>query len=72
MDWIDEQEKRQVSLRNARAMAVMTIFRLGMSYEEKVAALSLVSQIELALIAYFRESVPEPSTESKQSCQVWR
>ncbi len=36
------------------------MFRLGMSYEEKVAALGLVSQIELALIAYFRESVPEP------------
>ena len=38
----------------------MTMFRLGMSYEEKVAALGLVSQIELALIAYFRESVPKP------------
>ena len=47
-------------LRNARALAVMTMFRLGMSYEEKVAALGLVSQIELALIACLRESVPEP------------
>ena len=58
--WKDEQDKRRVSLRNARALAVMTMFRLGMTYEEQVAALGLVSQIELALISYFRESVPEP------------
>ena len=58
--WMDEQEKKRVSLRNARALAVMTMFRLGMKYEEQVAALGLVSQIELALIAYFRDSVPEP------------
>ena len=58
--WKDEQDKRRVSLRNARALAVMTMFRLGMTYEGQVAALGLVSQIELALISYFRESVPEP------------
>ena len=58
--WKEEQDKRRVSLRNARALAVMTMFRLGMTYEEQVAALGLVSQIELALISYFRESVPEP------------
>ena len=57
---MEEQDKKRVSLRNARALAVMAMFRLGMSYEEHVAALGLVSQIELALIAYFRESVPEP------------
>ena len=56
----DEQDKRRIALRNARALAVMTMFRLGMTYEEKVAALGLVSQIELALISYFKESVPEP------------
>ena len=58
--WKDEQDKRRVPLRNSRALAVMTMFRLGMTYEEQVAALGLVSQIELALISYFRESVPEP------------
>ena len=58
--WMEKQDKKRVSLRNAMALAVMTMFRLGMSYEEHVAALGLVSQIELALIAYFRESVPEP------------
>ena len=58
--WKDEQDKRRIALRNARALAVMTMFRLGMTYEEQVAALGLVSQIELALISYFKESVPEP------------
>ena len=47
-------------MRNTRALAVMTMFRLGMTYEEQVAALGLVSQVELALISYFKESVPEP------------
>ena len=37
--WKDEQDKRRVSLRNSRALAVMTMFRLGMTYEEQVAAL---------------------------------
>ena len=58
--WKDEQDKRRIALRNTRALAVMTMFRLGMTYEEQVAALGLVSQIELALISYFKESVPEP------------
>ena len=68
--WKDEQDKRRVSLRNSRALAVMTMFRLGMTYGEQVAALGLVSQIELALISYFKESVPEPGTElgSSPSC----
>ena len=69
--WKDEQDKRRVSLRNSRALAVMTMFRLGMTYEEQVAALGLVShacpqlrcRIELALISYFRESVPEPGQD---------
>ena len=42
--WKEEQDKRRVSLRNARALAVMTMFRLGMTYEEQVAALGLVSR----------------------------
>ena len=37
----------------------MTMFRLGMTHPERVAALGLVTQIELALIAAFRESVPD-------------
>ena len=58
--WKEEQDKRRIAMRNTRALAVMTMFRLGMTYEEQVAALGLVSQVELALISYFKESVPEP------------
>ena len=58
--WQEEQGRKLVSLQNARSLAVMTTFRLGMDYQEQVAALGLVTQIELAIIARFRESVPDP------------
>ena len=54
-------ERKRQSLRNARALAVMTQFRLGMTYQEQLAALGLVTQIELALIHTFREAVPDPT-----------
>ena len=60
LSWSEDEGRKMVALRNARALAVMTMFRLGMTFEEHIAALGLVSQIELALISYFRESVPEP------------
>lgn len=34
-----------------------------MSYQEHVAAQGMVTQVELALIAYFHESVPDPGCE---------
>ena len=49
-----------MSLRNAYTMATMTQYRIGMTRMETVTALGLVTQIELALITYFRESLPEP------------
>ena len=58
--WQEEQGHKLISLQNARSLAVMTMFRLGMDYQEQVAALGLVTQIELAIIARFRESVPDP------------
>ena len=39
----------------------MTQFRQGMNYQDQLAALGLVTQIELALIHTFREAVPDPS-----------
>ena len=54
-------ERKRQSLRNARAFAVMTQFRLGMNYQDQLAALGLVTQIELALIHSFREAVPDPT-----------
>ena len=63
MGWAEEMERKRVSLRSARALALITQFRLGMSYQEHVAALGLVTQVELALISFFQESVPEPGVE---------
>ena len=60
VSWADGMERKRIALRSARAVAVMTQFRLGMDYQETVAALGLVTQIELALVSFFGESVPEP------------
>ena len=60
MAWMEQQDRRRTSLRNAHVMATMTQFRIGMTRMETVTALGLVTQIELALITYFRESLPEP------------
>ena len=60
MAWMEQQERRRMSLRNAHALAIMTQYRIGMTHLETVTSLGLVTQIELALITYFRESLPEP------------
>ena len=60
MAWMEQQDRRRTSLRNAHTMATMTQYRIGMTRMETVTALGLVTQIELALITYFRESLPEP------------
>lgn len=57
--WTEELERKRVSFRSARSLALMTQFRLGMPYQQHVAALGLLAQVELALIMFFRESVPE-------------
>lgn len=58
--WREEMERTRDSLRRARALAVMTQFRQGMSERERVSSLGLVQEIELALITLFGDSVPEP------------
>ena len=56
----EEIERKRISLRSARALALTSQFWLGMKYQERVAALGLVTQIELALISVFHELAPEP------------
>ena len=60
VDFRDEQEMRRISLRRAREMAMMTQFRIGMEYHEKVEAIGMVARIEMVLIYCFQESVPNP------------
>ena len=63
MSWASEMDKKRVNLRSNWALAVATQFRIGLTYQEHVAALGLVTQIELALIAYFQESMPTAGME---------
>ena len=58
--WDEWMERKRVSLWTSRSLALMTQFRMGMRHDEQVAALELVTRIELALISAFKESVPEP------------
>ena len=60
MSWMEQQDRRRMCLWNAHTMATMTQYRIGMTRIETVTALGLVTQIELALITCFRESLPEP------------
>ena len=54
------QDKRKGALWRARNLAIMTQFRLDISWIERVAALGAVTQFELALIMCYGETLPEP------------
>ena len=58
-NWTDDVEERRRALWRAWSIAQMTQYRL-MNHRESVAALSWVAQIELALISFYGESVPDP------------
>ena len=58
--WSEDIEMRRRALWTARGVAVMSQFRLDLEYHEHVASLACVAQVELALISFFMESVPDP------------
>ena len=60
MAWTEQQDRGRMCLRNAHALATMVQYRIGMTRLETVTALGLVVQIELALITFYGESLPEP------------
>ena len=45
---------------NSLAMAKMVRFQVNMPLRDQLAALALEVKIELALITYFNESIPDP------------
>ena len=45
---------------NSLAMAKMVRFQVDMPLRDQLAALALEVKIELALITYFNESIPDP------------
>ena len=56
----DQQERRRKALWRARNLAIMTQFRLDISWVEQVTALGAVTQFELALIMCYGDTLPEP------------
>ena len=69
--WSDEERALRDSLRRSLAVAQMSRFRVNMSHIEFVSALGNVTKIELALISWFEESVPDPS-EPWDASRRWR
>ena len=61
VSWTEEIEQKRMALRSARALALMSQFPVGRSYQRHVASVGLVTQIELALISFYHEAVPDPS-----------
>ena len=61
--WAENLEERRLSLRRMHRLALMTQHRLGMRYQGQVAMLGLVAKIELALISFFDDTLPDPGME---------
>ena len=61
--WAENMEDRRLSLRRMHRLAMMTQHRLGMRYQGQVAMLGLVAKIELALISFFEDTLPDSGME---------
>ena len=57
--WAENLEERRLALRQMHRLALMTQYRLGMTYQGQVAMLGLVAKIELALISFFDDTLPD-------------
>ena len=61
--WSENLEERRLALRRMHRLAQMTQHRLGMGYQGQVAMLGLVAKIELALISFFDDTLPDSGME---------
>ena len=61
--WSENLEERRLALRRMHRLAQMTQHRLGMRYQGQVAMLGLVARIELALISFFDDTLPDSGME---------
>ena len=55
-----QRERMRASMWGARTLAFATQFRLGLSPDDQYVAMSVVQQLEMCLIMYFGDSLPEP------------
>lgn len=58
-------------MRRSLAFAQFSRFRVGMKHHEYVSALGVVTRLELGLISWFGESVPDPA-EGWDASRRWR
>ena len=58
-------------MRRSLAFAQMSRFRVDLSHDEFVAAIGMVTRLELGLISWFGESVPDPN-ENWDASRRWR
>ena len=69
--WTDEQRMLREGMRRSLAFAQMSRFRVDMTHQEYVSSLGVVTRLELGLISWFGESVPDPN-ENWDASRRWR
>ena len=69
--WTDEQRMLRDGLRRSLEFAQMSRFRVNMTHEEYVTSLGITTRLELGLISWFREAVPDPN-ENWDASRRWR
>ena len=61
--WTDEQRMLRDGMRRSLAFAQMSRFRVDLSHDEFVAAIGIVTRLELGLISWFGGAGPGPERE---------
>ena len=69
--WTDGHRMLRDGRRRPPAFARMSRFRVDLSHDELVGAIGIVTRLELGLISWFGESVPDPS-ENWDASRRWR
>ena len=59
--WTDEHRRLRDGIRRSLALAQMSRFRVDMTHQEYVSSLGVVARLELGLISWLGESVPDPN-----------
>ena len=69
--WTDGHRMLRDGRRRSLVFAQMSRFRVDLSHDEFVAAIGIVTRLELGLISWFGESVPDPS-ENWDASRRWQ
>ncbi len=69
--WTDEQKQIRDGMRRSLAFAQMSRFRVDMTHQQYVSSLGVVTRLEVGLISWFGESVPDP-LDNWDASRRWR